>query len=455
MPGPRRGGSAGVVAGLLLAAALGGCQAITNPVANGVPVELLPPELLAVPKDGTIPIPMNWLQQTPPAEYRLGPGDVLAVFVEGVLGQKNEPPPVSYAESGEVPPAIGFPIPIRENGTLPLPLIEPVRLAGLTIEQAEQAVIRAYTTDDPARGGAILKPGRERIIVTLARPRTIRVAIIRQDDAAEILPARNRGRLLGSNYILGGGEVLSGGRRRGNASIIDLPAYQNDLLHALAQSGGLPGIEGKNEVLIQRGYYNVSPDGELSAPIPWDPACLATFGGPIVRIPLRVRPGEPPPFRPEDILLNPGDVVFLGSREAELFYAGGLLPSGEYPIPRDYDLDVIEAISLVGGPMVNGGFATSNLSGTVVIGGFGQPSPSLVSVLRRTPDGRQVTIRIDLREALRDPRSSLILMPGDVVLLQETQGQALARYASICLGFNMISQWTRGATATTGTIAIP
>jgi len=34
------------------------------------------------------------------------------------------------------------------------------------------------------------------------------------------------------------------------------------------------------------------------------------------------------------LVLNTGDVVFLEARETELFYTGGLLPAGEYVLPR-------------------------------------------------------------------------------------------------------------------------
>src|SRR5207253_1714643 len=89
----------------------------------------------------------------------------------------------------------------------------------------------------------------------------------------------------------------------------------------------------------------------------------------LVRIPLRLRPGEVPSIRPEDIILHTGDIVFIEAREAEYFYTGGILPSGQFIIPRDYDLDIVQAISLVGGPMVSGGVNPINLGGALLAGG--------------------------------------------------------------------------------------
>ena len=63
------------------------------------------------------------------------------------------------------------------------------------------------------------------------------------------------------------------------------------------------------------------------------------------------------PFRPTDVVLRSGDTVYVEGREAEVFYTAGLAGSGQFSLPRDYDLDVLQAIALVRGPLVNGGFS--------------------------------------------------------------------------------------------------
>ncbi len=40
--------------------------------------------------------------------------------------------------------------------------------------------------------------------------------------------------------------------KRGSAHVVDLPAYENDVLHALSISGGLPGYDAFNEVWVLR-----------------------------------------------------------------------------------------------------------------------------------------------------------------------------------------------------------
>src|SRR5262245_53572787 len=76
-------------AALLLCALLNGCAALTNPVGDGVPVRHLNPELLGKPKDVSQTLPLSLLGQPAPDVYRLAPGDVLGVWIEGVLGDKS------------------------------------------------------------------------------------------------------------------------------------------------------------------------------------------------------------------------------------------------------------------------------------------------------------------------------------------------------------------------------
>src|SRR5207245_1812818 len=94
------------------------------------------------------------------------PGDVVGIYIEGVLGEPKVPPPIHFSEQGHTPPAIGFPIPVREDGTLPLPLIDPLKVNGLSLAETQSLIIKTYTEDHP-----ILKKGQERVIITLIQPR--------------------------------------------------------------------------------------------------------------------------------------------------------------------------------------------------------------------------------------------------------------------------------------------
>jgi protein involved in polysaccharide export with SLBB domain len=419
----------------ILGCPLCGCAALTNPTADGVPVRLLPPELLALSKTPEQTIPLSLLGQPEPSAYQLAAGDILAVYIEGFLGDRNVPPPLHVAprvrvkDQLQLPPAMGYPVPVQTDGTIVLPSVSPLAVAGLTVADAREAIRKVYLDKK------LLRPENERVVVGLLEERRQHVVVFRQEATVSgIDPA-------GTFAI----------NRRGTGQMVDLPGYENDVLHALAQTGGLPGLDAYNEVIIFKNAFHDEQGRELllkqwqappgaAPPRPDAMPCVQ-----VVHIPLRTLAGHPTPMRPQDVELHTGDVVFLEARDREVFYTGGLLPPGVFVLPRDRDLDVVEAVALVRGPLFNGAFGGSNLSGAIVNPGIGNPSPSLLSVVRRTPDNRQVVIAVNLRQAMRDARERLVLKPGDVLLLQETPCEALTRYATqTFFNFNLLWVPLRG-----------
>lgn len=413
---------------LVTGALVTGCAAVTNPVANGLPVRLLPEELKAENREGYIQTPLTLLRQAPPEAYLLETGDTLGIYIEGVIGTAETPPPVNIPDSAEMPPSIGYPFPIRADGTISLPYVGSIQVAGMTVETAEQRVVDAYLEKE------ILRPEDKRILVTLMRSRSIRVTVVREDSQQQQTTLRNTS-LLG----LGTTETTIGGGRRSVGQILELPAYENDVLNALARTGGLPGLESTQEVIIQRGYWSqtAGPDGATAPPIAGD----SSPSDNVTRIPLRLRPGEQVPFGPNDVILHSGDIVTVRGRDPAFFYTGGLLPAGEHPLPMDYNLTVVEAVLKIRGPLLNGGLNTNNLNGAIVGAGVGNPSPNLLTVIRKTPGGGQVTIRVDIDEAIRDPRQNLLVESGDVLILQEAPDQAITRYFTQIFQLNFFSRW--------------
>lgn len=404
----------------LLAASLGGCAAFTNPVSNGVPVRLLPDELLGESREGFEPVNLSLLRVQPPDKFLLDAGDTLGIYVEGVIGDESTPPPVNLPTSSDLPPAIGYPFPVRDDGSISLPLAGAVKVAGMTIEEAERAVFDAFISKE------IIREEDFRIIVTLLRPRTVRVMVVREDGRQPSLTVRNPGiRGIGSaSTTIGGGVTPTG-------DAIELPVHENDLLNALTSTGGVPNDPLTPEVVIYRGYARGDEFGAgyaCNLPDPDSCPCEAGDGRRVLRVPLRKRCGAP--FAPprDHVVLEDGDIVTLRSRQAELYYTGGLLPAGEQLLPLDYDLTVVEAVLRSSGPLVNGGINSSNLNGNIVGSGLGNPSPSQLTVLRKLPGGRQVNIHVNLNEALRDPRHNLLVQADDVLLLQENRDEALSRY---------------------------
>ena len=422
----------------LVLGALGGCAALTNPVADAIPVRRVPPELLGKPRDAEQSIPLTLLHQKPPDVYRLGHGDILGIWVEGVMGERRQTPPVYFPQSlaGQpaLPPATGVPVPVKPNGTITLPLVKPIDVQGLSLSETEDAITKAYTVDTK-----ILPKDRANISVSLLQPRTIRVAVLRQEAGG---------------YTSGIGGLVASSTKRGTGFLIDLPAYENDVLTVLTRTGGLPGLDAYDDVLIERNFFKPGQEDATALLQQLQTEKTRTLQsaevgcpGQIIRIPLRWPPDKKLPFKPEDVLLNPGDVVYLEARDIELFYTGGLLPRGEHILPRNTDLDVVQAVAQNLGLLVSGAISSSATNGVVVAPGIGQPSPSLLTVIRRLPGGGQIPILVDLNRALRDPRERILVKPQDILILQESPEEALLRYFS--QQFNITFHKVNGETATT------
>ena len=428
---------------------LTGCAAFTNPGANGIPVRRLPPELLSAPRrEGLQTVPLSLLRMPQPPDYRIGPGDVLGVFVPGIFpmtveGQDLPTPPVNFPSridplGAGLPPSMGFPVTVRRDGTIALPLVDPIRVEGLTIEQAHDTIRRVF------RDKGLLQPKRDGVYVTLMQPRQVRVLVFRQE--------------VGGFASGGRGDIATSAVKQGTGHIIDLRAYENDVLTALSVTGGLPGLDTYDGIFIFRAGMN-RPELQqaLQSGAPEEISARATeLGVPVVHIPTRWPPHMPVPFRPEDVILGPGDVVFLESRTQDYFYTGGLLPRAQFRLPRDYDLDVVEAVAQVGGTLVNGAFGGNNLNGLFIQPGIGNPNPSSLTVIRRTPGGGQIPILVDLNRALTDPRERILVQPGDILILQETRGEAFARYFTNVFNFGLFSNVIqRGSTTGTTTLNVP
>ena len=407
---------------ILASLSMTGCTALFNPIET-IPANRVPAQFLAEPQANKVPIDVARLRQTKPEFYTLDEDDVLGVFIEGVLGNFDEAPPVQIPDpNSDLPPAIGFPVPVREDGTVSLPLVKPIPLRGLTIQQAEALITRAY------RGGdqPILKED-SRIIVTLFRERTYRVFVVRQDNSRAQASLQFQGRQQG-------GVVSDRSDFSSRGFVLQLPAYQNDVLNALTRTGGLPGVNAKNEIRVLRGnridiarrdeqlaeFYRTNRPDQF----PYGVVPAVADATNAIRVPMRLDPGVVPDLREEDVILRDGDIIYVDSRESEVYYTGGLLGGGERVLPRDYDLDVLAAVSLAGT-----GVGTNQQTG--LLGGAGQRvPPTELVVLRRIPGNRQLAIRIDLNDTLNDPRQRLLVKAGDTLILRFKPQEEIINFAT-------------------------
>jgi len=397
-----------------------GCVTWTS---HAVPVYRLPlSERFSSPLDYA-PIDLSLLRQDPPPEHLVGAGDVLSIYVYGVLPPAIDEAPIVqppfnigseyYPPYGALRlPAMGIPLEVEHNGQLTLPIVGSLPVEGLTITAVRERILAAYQQAE------VLQEGRERVTVSLLRPRVSRVLVIREDAGTD------------SPALINGAATPY--TKRGRAEVLDLPAFENDVLHALTATGGLPGIDARNEVWVLRGgntaivqleqlEQSVNNGQELPTLIEQLEARC-----PVVRIRLSVQPGQPLGFTPQDIVLNTGDVVFIPSRE-EFFYTGGLLPGRQIPLPRDRALDIVEAVAMAGGSV--GGPSTIATPHNFHAGagpGNAIIPPTRVLVLRSLPDGRKLPIRVDLARAMHDSKERLLIKPKDIILVHYTPSQATA-----------------------------
>jgi protein involved in polysaccharide export with SLBB domain len=253
---------------------------------RGIAARRVPKELLAKPRANKVDIDYALLRQEEPKEYRLDSKDILGIYVENILPPGNEPPPISIARAPEKesqnPPAVGYSVPVQEDGTISLPTLDPIKVTGMTVKEVEDTIRKAYLQKETIDAAT-------KIIVTLQRKRTYQVLVIREDTGGQT----TRSLRIGDQQV---------STERGTGQVLDLIAYQNDVLHALVESGGLPGLEAVDEVVILRSKFeDAKKQMELMAMIrqqqEFDPCSLPpTFGEQvgITRIPMRLEPGEAP-----------------------------------------------------------------------------------------------------------------------------------------------------------------
>ena len=424
------------LAALLLVAAAGlsgGCAALTNPVADGIPIRRLPAEVLGRPKADLQQVPLTLLRQKDPDLYRLDKGDVLAVVAPNVIGLPEQIPPVRLPDILNETAAIGYPVPVEDDGTIKLPRVRPLNVKGMTLREVEELIRQEVTGQGPTKTELVRPETAAGVSVQLMQKRRYQVLVIREDTVP--------------TQFGGGGQPVFGGTKKGAGFTIHLQAYENDVLRALNATGGPPGLDAKNEVVIYRGAYDPANPQALANCTPQELATRLGVGN-VTRIPLRVYPDQPVTIGEQDIILRDGDILYIESRETEVYYTAGLLGAGQFPLPRDYDLDVLQAIAQVRGPLLNGSFNQNAFVAQSVNSGIGNPNPSQVTVLRQLPNGRQIPIEVDVNRAFRDPRERLLIQPGDWIVMQERPGEAFARYLTQTIRFNTTIESIRAGSIT-------
>lgn len=412
-------------------ATFSGCHSLESHV-DPVPASRLPCQLRAKAKGCQMPFPLTSLGQDKPAAHTIGPGDKLGVYVYGVIpSSKDESPliqrtqPVNqryYPPNGSVAGAtIGLPMEVDPNGALDLPIVGRVNVSGMTLSEASDKVKKLYADEK------VLKSGSERTQISLITPRVRRIVVVREDTPAPNVTMLPAGQV---DHI-----------HRGSAEVIDLPVYENDILHALAATGGLPGTDAAREIWVFKRKGLTNPHAICPAELRVhtvgyheESSCEDGCGRQVISVPLVGCPGESTPYTQSNVILEEGDVVYLPRRE-EYFYTGGLIGGAKIPLPRDEDIDIIEAISLaqgsVGGPLGKSGFALANGTPGHMV------NPTRATVVRKLSDGRQFSIRVDLKRAMSDPKERILIQADDLLMLEFRKHEAVTNGIMNWLNLNV------------------
>jgi protein involved in polysaccharide export with SLBB domain len=387
-----------------------GCSSLLFKI-KGIPASEIPDNLRPVTRNDRIPIDYRLLGQVPPDVYRIDAGDVLGIAVEGIFpfSPPTAPPvalPVNFPGQGNpMPPSTGFPVVVQQDGTIQLPGIDPFSVRQMSVEEIRQAIADAY------RKARVIRDEKVFPIVSLIKTRTYNVSVIRQD--------------------LGMG-----------SQSVQLDAYRNDVLHALLKTGGLPGEKAKDQVTILRYSSLTSPAIPTPEALPpqassisgntyfWDTAYtipltlpIGSATAPISSATLPI--GSTMNYPWGGSLLNEGDILYIENRETEVFYTAGMIPAAQHLLPRDYDIDIFEAMSIAGYSFGSGSQAGGNIVGITGV------SPTRLYIFRKGPDGREVVIQVDLEKAVCDPRERLIIMAGDKLLLRYSPKEEIANFGII------------------------
>jgi len=500
----------GLLAAVLIAA-VSGCSAIHQPYAQTIEHKM---EVLnRMPKSELKPIDLRLLSQVQPPEHLVDDGDILGIYIEGGTNS-GDSMPVRFPDDRLVSPAIGYPIPVRNGGYIRVPQLGVLHVRGMTIWQIEERIRHILTVERKTH-----QADKTQIHVSLMWKHGVNVMVVRQEE-------------LGTTKLVSPSNGTDPDRRSGQ--VVELPAFRNDVLNALLETGGLPNDQAENAVYIfKRNDPRLAANGNrplqmppqqfasaqtfpppnaiqqaayseiAGSPAPLPPSSPVnsarryprygaqaatsslsgvtqtaypplTTGGhtqpmaatmtnashhsaahapPLytpqpaslspcptcpsdsrhpnaIRIPLAVPEGELIQFSQNDVILEDGDIVLVESREDDHFFTAGLLGGGQYELPRQQDIDVLDAVLLAGtysqSTQLNA--PTRSIGGVSVLNRDVTVGASRVVIERKTPDGGTQRFRVSLYRAMRDPNQRVIIEPGDRLYLEYTPIEA-------CLAF--------------------
>lgn len=305
----------------------------------------LPPELRSTALPSPRQIDLTAIARHAISQDRIYPGDILEVSLATGL-EEQEPQ--------------SWPLRVDVDGSVDVPLVGRVPVAGLELVEAERNIREASIDREIYR--------RPHVAVVMKQRRTIQVRVV--------------------------GEVETPG-------VVQVPAAGSDLLSALVAAGGLTEDAG-NEIEIR--HPNRAPEGLAQNVVGGEVALASFLDSPespprVVRLDLaELQRGE----APADLHVEDGSVVMVRKRQQQSVSIIGLVRRPDnYDLPEDESLRLLDALALAGGPTVS--------------------VADKVRVIRHPPDKEDpITIAVSVKRAKRLGKENLVLAPGDIVVVEET-----------------------------------
>lgn len=291
------------------------------------------------------------------------PGDVLQVTVATGI-EENEPHT--------------WPLRVSDQGLIEVPLVGPVRLAGLNLLQAEREIRRVSIERDIYR--------RPHVSVLMQQRRMIFVRVV--------------------------GAVK-------NPGVHELPAAGSDLLAALVAAGGLSENAG---TLVELRHPNSTRSYLRSER--FEGVALASFekSADIPTRSLQIDLSDDQAMSGElDLHVEDGSVIMIPEKPSHSISVIGLVKRPDnYALPPDETLRVLGAIALAGGRRVS--------------------VADRVRVIRQRSDGEDpIVIAVSIKSAKRNGKENLILAAGDTVSVEDTAATFLVETVQSFIRFGFTS----------------
>ena len=327
----------------------------------------LPMELVARPAIDVRTLDLSRLASATSNSQLIGPGDTLNMTV--VTGAEERQPDA-------------WPLRVNEDGTVQVPLVGPVQLAGLDLQSAQNVVRTTginrgiYKNPSVSIGVEQRQTNRVTVLGAVAEPGTYDLDSATSNLLAAISAAGGLGE--NSSQII---EL----RQPKEAGITITPVSETITPSSEPTPAHEPqGDFASNGSKVQQVAKTVFASAAATDAVQID-LVAATLAPATSSFPLR-----------------DGAVVMVRPQKPRYVHVLGLVNRpDQFEIPPSKNIRVLDAIALAGGRSV-----------TIA---------DRVFVIRRTPEGQaQVPIEVSVTRAKSDPSENLLLTDGDVVSVEET-----------------------------------